>query len=482
MRSTAIRIYHRLPSGLQRLAASAEGWRLHRWRYGKNTDALVDQFLINERLGRDALERGQQDRVSVILSEAHARVPFYQGITSMDASDLSRWPVLKKESVRSNPERFRNLDFAAWRLKRETTSGSTGTPVTFWHGRETARSWYALMEARWRRWNGVSRHDRWALVGGQLVVPTHRNRPPFWIWNAGLHQLYLSSYHLNAEHAADYFRALRDYGPAYLWGYASSLSTLAAFAEDQKLEPPRLKVVISNAEPLLPYQRALINRVFGCPVRDTYGMCEMLAGASECEAGRLHLWPEAGLVEVLDDHSDTPVPPGTAGRLVLTGLLNRAMPLIRYEVGDRGVMAPPSDPCPCGRSLPVLQSIEGRMDDMVVTPDGRQVGRLDPIFKGALPVREAQIIQEALDHIRILVVPASGFAAHHREELKQALRARLGEMRVEVEEVSVIPRSANGKLKGVISKLSKTVTNHVMSQEATPQQNGVTTESSKLPR
>lgn len=455
MRGTAIKIYHALPPGIQSLAASAEGWRLKRWRYGRSTEAMVRRFLVNDRSDPLSLNRQQSHQIRALLSEARALVPYYQTNAPRNADELGSWPVLKKETLRRQPELFRNPDFPSWRLKQETTSGSTGTPVTLWHGRETALQWYALMEARWRRWNGVSRHDRWALVGGQLVVPASRTRPPFWVWNRGLQQLYLSSYHMTAENAAAYFGALRDQQLAYLWGYASSLTTLAAFAEEQKLEPPKLKVIISNAEPLLPFQRSLISRVFGCPVRDTYGMCEMVAGASECEEGRLHLWPEAGYVEVLDDHSDCPVSPGTAGRLVITGLLNRAMPLIRYEVGDRGILSPEFDRCPCGRSLTVLQSIEGRMDDVVLTKDGREVGRLDPIFKGALPIREAQIIQETLDHFRILIVPAAGFAARHREELALALGARLGEIRVDVEEVTVIPRSANGKLKGVISKLVK---------------------------
>ena len=102
------------------------------------------------------------------------------------------------------------------------------------------------------------------------------------------------------------------------------------------MQPPGLKVVISNAEPLFSYQRKLISQVFGCPVRETYGMSEMVAAAGECEHGRLHLWPEAGIVEVLADDRDEPLPNGEVGRLICTGLINEDMPLIRYELGDRG--------------------------------------------------------------------------------------------------------------------------------------------------
>src|SRR6201999_2266836 len=119
-------------------------------------------------------------------------------------------------------------------------------------------------------------------------------------------------------------------------------------------------VIISNAEPLYAHQREFISRVFGCPVRDTYGMSEMTCAASECEAGKLHLWPEAGIYEVLRDDQDVPVRAGETGRLVCTGFLNPDMPLIRYEVGDRVAIAPPSEKCSCGRTLPILLSVEGR--------------------------------------------------------------------------------------------------------------------------
>src|SRR5437763_11114602 len=132
----------------------------------------------------------------------------------------------------------------------EHTSGTTGTPLRLWQSHSTTRAWYALMEARWRGWYALSRANRWAIMGGQLITPIHQKSPPFWVWNAGLRQLYLSSYHLSAETCAAYLEAIRKYRAEYVLGYASSLHSLALFAAEQRLEPPQLKVVISNAEPL----------------------------------------------------------------------------------------------------------------------------------------------------------------------------------------------------------------------------------------
>jgi phenylacetate-CoA ligase len=213
-------------------------------------------------------------------------------------------------------------------------------------------------------------------------------------------------------------------------------------------------VVISNAEPLYPHQRSRMEQAFGCAVRDTYGMAETIVGASECDHGSLHLWPEAGIMEILKDDAEEPSSPGSPGRVVATGLLNDDMPLVRYKVGDRATLDLSAIPCACGRSLPRLASVEGRLDDVVVTPDGTRVGRLDPVFKADLAVREAQIVQERVDLLRVRVVPAPGWRKCDREVIVKRLQDRVGRrMNVVVEEVPVLERTAAGKLRAVVSRL-----------------------------
>lgn len=160
-----------------------------------------------------------------------------------------------------------------------------------------------------------------------------------------------------------------------------------------------------------------------------------------------------------------------AGRLVATGLLNADMPLIRYETGDRASVAVAQDSypvrlpqdknpvlhlCACGRSLPVLAAIEGRQDDVVITRDGRHIGRLDPVFKADLPILEAQIIQESLDRLRVLYVPTAAYSAADGEMLVQRIHDRVGaDMGVVLEAVEEIPRTANGKFRAVISHVAQ---------------------------
>jgi phenylacetate-CoA ligase len=451
------RLYQRMPPILQTAVATARGWQLRGWRYGAETETLVSEALQRDRWSEQQWEEWQEARLEPMLRRAATQVPYYRSACNGRKTDLRRldhWSILEKETLRENPTAFLADGVQRSRLFHDHTSGTTGKSLDLWFDRATVRNWYALFEARCRRWYGVSRHDHWGILGGQLVTAVHRRKPPFWVWNAAMHQLYLSVYHLAPDLVPHYVDAIRSHRLVYLLGYTSALYSLAQGILESDLAPLHLKVVVTNAEPLFEHQREVIGKAFGCPVRETYGLAETVAAASECEAGRLHLWPEAGVTEVLNESGEA-VAAGQPGHLVATGLLNENMPLIRYRVGDQITMARASDRCPCGRTLPLVERIEGRADDVLLTRDGRQVGRLDPVFKASLAVREAQIIQESLDRVRILYVPAREFSAVDADSICTRLRERMGDVDVTLEKVPAIPRGTNGKFRSVIRRFPK---------------------------
>lgn len=114
-----------------------------------------------------------------------------------------------------------------------------------------------------------------------------------------------------------------------------------------------------------------------------------------------------------------------------------------------------SEACKCRRTLPLMGAVEGRISDVLYTRDGRRIGRLSPVFKGDLAIREAQIVQETLDCVRVKVVPTSHFASRHERVIVERLKERMGEVEVLIERVSEIPRGAGGKFRAVICKLSE---------------------------
>jgi len=459
--SALLGIYHHLPPFARNIAATARGHYLRWWRYGPETERLVEEALERDTWSSEQWRNWQEERLAYVRHRAATQVPYYRqqwserrrkGDTS-SPEYLENWPILKKDVLRAKSRAFVADDCDPRRMFRDHTSGTTGTPLDVWCSRETVRAWYALFEARWRRWYGVSRHDRWAILGGQLVTPAKQDSPPFWVWNAGLNQLYLSSYHLAPQHIAHYANALKSHNVKYIWGYTSALYELALGVLQCGREDITLRVAITNAEPVDDYQREAIEKAFHCSVRETYGMAEIVAGASECDAGNLHLWPEVGYLEILE--GDERVEPGVVGDIVSTGLLNADMPLVRYHLGDRAAVNNPSAICSCGRTLPLLSCVEGRSDDILYTSSGRRIGRLDPVFKAELPVKEVQIIQETLHDVRIRYVPASDFTDAAKQSIERRLRERMGNtIECTFEEVERIPRTANGKFRAVICNLS----------------------------
>lgn len=454
-----LKAYHSLPAPLRSAAANLRGLYLRSWRYGPETDRLVEEALDRESWSPQQWRSWQEERLAYVLHRAATQVPYYRESWAVrrrngDRSSweyLENWPILEKDPLRENPRAFVAEDCDLRRMFHEHTSGTTGKPISVWLSRDTVRNWYALNEARVRKWNGVSRHDRWAMIGGQLVTPVNERRPPFWIWSNSLNQLYLSSYHLAPDLIRFYLDAMSRYRVTYLSGYSSSLYALALGFLELGRQDFSMTVAFTSAEPVHQYQRDAITQAFHCPVRETYGMTEIVAAASECASGRKHLWPEVGWVEVVE--SDKVLPVGTSGAIVCTGLLNTDMPLIRYRNGDRGQLSREQETCQCGRKLPLIESIDGRTDDLLYTMDGRQIGRLDPIFKADLPIREAQIVQEALDCVRVRYVPTSGFKTDHERMIIQRLQDRMGGVKVVMEPLLKVPRDANGKFRAVISKL-----------------------------
>jgi len=457
-----LKTYHALPAPLWPVLASLQALLLRHRRYGSLFREELPKIRERTSWERGRWEAYQCQQLAAVLDRAVCLIPAYRGNPGVNpgATDqaldvLRRWPLLDVEHFRRHPDQYRDPEYGFRGSITLYTSGSTGTPKKIVRDARTEQLNYAYTEARWRNTAGVKLGDRWVMIGGQVVVPVERKRPPFWVAAYPMAQLYMSSYHLQPEYAEDYMRAIRAWKPTYLLGYASSLNTLAEFAEQTGITP-NLRCILSNAEPLYAHVRERLQRVFRCRVIDTYGATEGAFMGFECQVGKMHISPDFGVFEVLRDDG-TPCALGEPGRAVVTGLTNRAMPLIRYPNGDLVAWSSRQD-CECGCSFPVLESIEGRSDDMLQLPNGRRIGRLDPVFKGGFPIREAQIAQIKDEFIEVRVVPealndGSGncWNADYNAQLMGELRARIGpDVSIRIRVVGSIPRGSNNKFKAVV--------------------------------
>lgn len=463
MPKRALTLYHQSPPVLWSFFASARAYLLKKRRYGRIYRKALP--LIRERLSweKRRWEKFQGEQLSELLNRASQATPAYRGNPQPERFPLEdpltvlrRWPLVDIEHFRRNPDQYCDLEYGFKKCIELFTSGSTGTPKRIIRDDRAEQLNYAYSEARWRNTAGVKLGDRWAMIGGQLVVPVERDRPPFWVFAYPMNQLYLSSYHLQPEFAERYLWAIKKWNPVYIYGYPSSLNVLAQFAESAGVSLT-LKCIITNAEPLYEHVRLKLEKIFGCRVYDTYGGTEGAFMGFECSAGRMHVSPDFGVVEILRKDGAA-CEPREVGRVVVTGLTNRAMPLIRYPNGDTAAWAE-MDECSCGCSFPIIDRIEGRIDEMIELPNGRRIGRLDPVFKSEFPIREAQIVQKKDLSLQVLVVkdaPTSIrntnlWTQEHETALLKELRARVGyEIPLKIIYVDGIPRGPNSKFKAVV--------------------------------
>lgn len=451
-------LYARLPVFGQHAAVSAFGATWAWARFGPGYRCHLAGFTHRDRWNAQQWADFTRAATSAFVATAARRVPYYRDTFTAEehraaqAGRLSELPLLGKSPLREDPESFIDPTLRPRRPRVFLTSGSSGTPIATTWSTDELRASMALREARSARWAGASFAQPRATFSGRMVEPDPHSDGPFYRFNAVERQIYLSAFHLRPDTAEAYWRAFRRHRIQWATGYAVSFALLAGFILDAGLEPLSLRAVVTTSEKLTPDMRARIGKAFGCQVFEEYAAVENTFFASECSDGSLHVSPDAGVVEILRPDG-SPTEPGEVGEVVTTGLMRPTQPLIRYRIGDTAMWA--AEACPCGRGMPVIAEVAGRVEDVVVGPDGRQLVRFHGIFVGLPNVIEAQVVQAAVDRFRIHVVPDRRFDQSDEEEMIRRMRQRLGEVEVQVVRTDRIPRTQSGKFQAVVSEIGR---------------------------
>jgi phenylacetate-CoA ligase len=241
----------------------------------------------------------------------------------------------------------------------------------------------------------------------------------------------------------------------------------ARVARIHGLELPRPLAVITSAETLYDHDKHEIQEAFDTKTFNQYASSDTGAFICDCDHGQLHVNPEFGICEILGSDGK-PARPGEEGEIVTTSFCNREQVLIRYRIGDRAVMGP-EETCTCGRNMPRIASVTGRIDDILYIPERGFVGRFDPVFKGLAGIYEAQIIQESLGELKVKLVPSASFDDQAESHLLINLRAKVGDaIHIDIERVQEIPRGPNGKFRTVVSQCRDAYPKMVKNQSSLP--------------
>jgi phenylacetate-CoA ligase len=398
----------------------------------------------------------QNSKLSHLVEHCYKNVPYYTELFDKlqlkpddikTKEDLTKLPYLDKLTVRGNYNQLIARNKSKIFCGTAETSGTTGTPSKF------LRDFYSVNfenAALWRfrektGGNGV----RKVVLRGDIIVPVEQDHPPFWKEYPLNNELYLSSYHISEENAEIYYQKISEFGAESIYAFPSSVYLLAKYFHEKR-KKFELKAVFTSSESISDRQRALIEEVFMCRLYDWYGQVERVSAIGQCEKGTYHIIEDYSITETVDT--------GCGYELVGTNLNNYIMPLIRFRTGDLVTLG--ERQCSCGRNFREISKIQGRSLEYILTPDGKRISLF--LVSDSIDfddhVSEAQFIHNKRGEMIINIVAGEKYSEKDRIKIIKTMKDHTSpDMVVTVNEVTALPRGANGKVVNTIARVSDNI-------------------------
>jgi len=435
---------------------------LHERLKGHSTMSMLREMEKDQWVTAAELHQTQERRLRRFLTQAFTSVRYYRNLLRrlwlqptdfQTEQDLEKLPFLDKLTIRSRLEDLKSP--VANSLQKFSTGGSTGIPLAFFLG-STRISSDVAARCRAEGWWGVGIGDREYVLWGSPLELTKQDRLREFR-DRMLRTKLLSAFEMSSAMMDNYLDEISRNGCRRLFGYPSSIVLLCEHARRRGRDLSNLgvQVVFVTAEFLWDHWRQIISESFGCPVANGYGGRDSGFIAHECPRGGMHITADRIIVEIIGKEGRR-LRPGELGEIVVTHLDTPEMPFIRYRTGDMGALS--TAPCACGRTLPLLERIEGRKSDFIVAPDGRVLHGLSLIYvlRKIAGIEQFRITQKELDEFEVELVTSACFQKESecliRDEFVQRLRAPVT---VRIQYLSGILPGKNGKFRYVISELGE---------------------------
>lgn len=419
----------------------------------KETYACIKQ---TESWSQEQLHRYQWEQLLLLLQHAYDHVPYYkklfksQNITPQDIQtlqDFQKLPFLTKELVQKHARELKATNYPAYAFEETNTGGSTGFLLRFpvekgvWYAKHLAYI-TALLER-----GGCQTMD----PSVQLIG---REKP--WEYRLLPRTLLLSSYQMTERNLPVYLRKIKKLKPRYFLGYPSAITLLAQYMKQQSFELHGLKAIFCFGETLYEWQREFLETFFHCQVHGQYGQREQCVFAGTCEKSTYyHIFADYGFAELIDRDGQPVTQDGVSGEIVGTGFHTGIFPFIRYKTGDIAIYS--SHRCECGRRTLLFQTIEGRVQDFMVSKSKRLVplmGVLQLIARSSPNMKEYQLYQDREGELVLHVVKKEGFSDEDVRSIKENVQNRLkDEFSLSLVYLDSIPRTSRGKYQFLVQKL-----------------------------
>ena len=475
-------------SGIYTKFVSSVLFPFHEWLKKHDTVKIKRHLEKSQWLSTKEIYQLQQQRLHQFIAKTVIDVPYYKQLFTQlkltpddirSVEDLQKLPLLDKTTIRENFADFKSNQAGV--VYPFTTGGSSGTPLTFLLGNE--RVSHDVAE-KWRatRWWGVDIGDKEIVAWGSPIELGAQDKVRL-LRDKLFRSTLIPAFDLTEGKLLGFIEQIKTIRPEMLFGYPSVFSLIAKTAAENNIDLTKLgiKVVFVTSERLYPYQREAIEKSFNAPVANGYGGRDAGFIAHQCPHGKMHISAEDIIVEIIDKKGQV-VANGEKGEIVVSHMATSDFPFIRYRTGD--IAALDTEPCNCGRGLPVLKEIEGRSTDFVVAADGTMMHGLALIYilRELDGIEEFKIIQETKLHTRVQLVLSKAHSSssksliedpelypvspcHSRNNLIEnpalaniiikGFKSRLGEsVQIDIEEVLQIEAEKSGKYRYVISKVA----------------------------
>lgn len=404
------------------------------------------ELKMHQKRSRKELSEIQLKKLKKMIIHSYNNVPFYRelfikaNISPDDIKkieDLQKLPIITKKEIQANYDKILANGTDIEQCKLINTTGSTGIPLRVYNDNKallysSALVYFGFFES------GLKLKDKMVELTGIMEDCS----------GTLIKKNMISTF----DPPGKIMEMLRHYDAEILYSFPSIFKILSNTLNGE-LSSLNTRLIFTHGETLTESNRELIGSTFGAKVCNTYGSTEFNRLAFECsEYSGMHMLTDSAVIEIVKDGQV--VGPGEEGEIIVTGLYNYAMPLIRYNLGDIGILADDDEKCHCGRSWPLIKSIEGRSDDFLTLPSGRLISpRTINVIENIPGIIQYRTIQTKRDTFFVQVVPNEEFSVKSEDDIRQQIRLGcLGEdINIEIETMNELPRERTGKLRTIIS-------------------------------
>lgn len=449
------RAFKKTPFFIQNVAISLVNFNLYRVRHNGVYKYYREYYSNWDSVSRLEIEAESKKRLTEFLDYVKKKSTWYnQRIPKRVNNPLSLQsvPILEKHNILEDLDNIKTIDEKHGLVS--LTGGTTGASMKVVYTKEDMQERFAILD-HFRAKHGYTLGKKAAWFSGKNLISQKDISKGTCSHYDFINKIrFYSTFHINEKNFNIYWKSLNKFKPDFIVGFPSSVYEICELADNHGLKlNHKVKVFFPTAETVLPQHREVIGRVLGCKLVDQYASSEGAPFILECEAGNLHIHPLTGIFEVVDEN----LQPTKEGELLVTSFTTKGTPLVRYRIGDSIKLSSEDKHCTCGSTFPLVDEIQGRTTDYLVSPTHGKVnlGNLSNSTKDVSGIIKFQAIQDSIDKIKVRVVANESFNVVEQKKFKDALQQRFGpKVNININIVKDIPNEKSGKFRIIKNNLN----------------------------